>query len=456
MIKEYKCPNCGGAVKFDSSSQKMKCPYCDTEFEIAALEEYQKEIAAPAKDNFGWAEGAGETWEAGELDDLSSSSCPSCGAELLGDKNTVAMVCPCCGNAQIVSQRLSGFLKPDYLIPFKRDKKAAVEALKNFNKGKRLLPDFFTEDNHINSIQGVYVPFWLFDAEADGRVCYKATKEKKRQDSSFYYTETSFYSIVRDGSISFEKIPVDGSERMDDAYMDAIEPFDYKQLREFHTSFLAGYLAEKYDVNAEKSKERAAERIKTSVESEFARSVSGYNSVKIESSSVSVRGSKPSYALFPVWVLNTKYKKENYLFMMNGESGKLVGRLPIDSRKIWKYGFIYSGILSVIFAVLFIAAFVLDKEGIVNIGMLSTGEIVAYVLIALAFAFAIGFGYVWSWRSSMNTAVSPGQANAYMVSDSLDFREKTDRFLYNTVTKTKRQTTQSYSGGTKDFSRGKY
>jgi len=351
-IKEYKCPNCGGAVKFDSSSQKMKCPYCDTEFEIKALEEYQKEIAEHSKDNFDWGgEKVCESIKESELDDLSSGVCPSCAAELLGDKNTVAMVCPCCGNAQIVSRRLSGFLKPDFLIPFKLDKKAAVEALKKFCKGKRLLPDFFIQDNHINNIQGVYVPFWLFDAKANGHLCYKATKVKNRKDSRFSYTETSFYSVVRDGSLSFEKIPVDGSEKMDDAYMDAIEPFDYSSMKDFNTSFLAGYIAEKYDVDAEKSKIRAEKRIKTSVESEFARTVSGYSSVKLESSSIVVKGPQPSYTLFPVWILNTKYKKENYLFIMNGQSGKLVGRLPIEWKKFWKYGFIYSGILGTIFTI---------------------------------------------------------------------------------------------------------
>jgi hypothetical protein len=252
---------------------------------------------------------------------------------------------------------------------------------------------------------------------------------------------------VRDGNISFEKIPVDGSEKMDDTYMDAIEPFDYKQLKKFHTSFLAGYVAEKYDVDAEKSKERAEKRIKASVESEFARSVSGYNWVKVESSSVNVKGSKPSYTLFPVWVLNTKYKETNYLFMMNGESGRLVGRLPIDSKKIWKYGFIYTGILGTIFTILFFVAFALDKEGVINI-MLSTEEISAYALIALAFAFIIGFGYVWSWRSSMNTAVSSGQANAYIVSGSLDFREKRDSFLYSKVSKVPIKAARTVTGAT--------
>ncbi|MCL2208505.1 MAG: hypothetical protein FWB90_10530 [Fibromonadales bacterium] len=434
-IKEYKCPNCGGAVKFDSSSQKMKCPYCDAEFEIKALEEYQKEISESAKDNFEWGkEEVGEILTESELGDLSSGVCPSCAAELVGDKNTVAMVCPCCGNSQIVSQRLSGFLKPDYVIPFKQDKKAATQALKNFCKGKRLLPDFFLEENNIKNIQGLYVPFWLFDAEASGLIRYKATKVKTGSTAAYTYTETNYYSVLRDGDISFEKIPVDGSEKMDDAYMDAIEPFDYGQMKEFNPSFLAGYLAEKYDVDAEKSKERAEKRIKTSVESEFVRSVSGYNSVAVESSSVSVKGGKPSYTLFPVWVLNSKYKNENYTFMMNGESGKLVGKLPIDSRKIWKYGFLYSGILSAILTAC-ILAFLIFADGT---SVQSVHDVLANwvgFVVSWIIALIMGFAYVFTWKSAMNTAVLSTQANAYVVKDSLHFKDKRDRFLYSKVVK---------------------
>jgi predicted RNA-binding Zn-ribbon protein involved in translation (DUF1610 family) len=348
-IKEYKCPNCGGAVKFDSSSQSMKCPYCDAEFTIAALEEYQKQLQVPEKDNVKWdGKGTPQVWEQEELGDLSTGSCPSCGAELLGDKNTVAMVCPNCGNTQIVLRRLTGLLKPEYIIPFKLDKKIAVEALKNFYKGKKLLPDSFKDENRINSIQGVYLPFWLFDANAQGHVRYKATKVKHWSDSSYDYTKIDHYSIVRDGSLQFEKIPVDGSERMDDSYMDAIEPFDYTQLKDFQTAFLSGYLSEKYDVDAEKSKERAVKRIKKTVETEFAKSVIGYASVQTESSTIGVENGKVSYSLFPVWILNTKYNKENYLFLMNGQSGRLVGRLPADPGKSWKYRIKIAGIIGVL------------------------------------------------------------------------------------------------------------
>jgi hypothetical protein len=258
------------------------------------------------------------------------------------------MVCPNCGNSQIVLKRLTGLLKPEYIIPFKLDKKAAVEALKNFYTGKRLLPDCFKEENRINSIQGVYLPFWLFDANARGHVLYKAEKIRSWSDSNYRYTKTDYYSVVRDGVMRFEKIPVDGSEKMDDDYMDAIEPFDYTQLKDFQTAFLSGYLTEKYDVDAEKSKERAAKRIKATIETEFARSVTGYASVRTESSAIGVDNGKVNYSLFPVWILNTKYNNENYIFLMNGQTGRLVGKLPADPGKSWKYRLLFTGILGAV------------------------------------------------------------------------------------------------------------
>ena len=352
-VKEYKCPNCGGAVKFDSSTQNMKCPYCDAEFEIAALEEYQKELAIPEKDQFGWQGQADlKEWDAEDLNDLAQGACPSCGAELLGDKNTAAMVCPNCGNTQIILRRLTGLLKPEYIIPFKLDKKAAVEALKNFYRGKRLLPDCFNDENRINSILGVYLPFWLFDAGASGHIRYKAIKTIAWSDSRYNYTKTDFYSIVRDGSMMFEKIPVDGSEKMDDAYMDAIEPFIYSDMKDFQTAFLSGYIAEKYDVDADSSRQRAAKRIKATVENEFRASVNGYMSVSVESSSVSSENCKVSYSLFPAWILNTKYKNENYMFLMNGQTGRLVGRLPADTGKSWKYRLLFTGIFGAVFTLI--------------------------------------------------------------------------------------------------------
>jgi len=342
-IKEYKCPNCNGAVKFDSSSQNMKCPYCDSEFVIESLVEYQKELAAPEKDRFDVdTSKAAAPWKDEDLGDLSTGSCPSCGAELIGDTNTIATVCPCCGNTQILQQRVKGLLKPDYVLPFQLEKKAAVEALKNFYQGKRLLPNFFKQENQINNIQGLYVPFWLFDAKSNGQINFRATRNKAWSDRNYNYTKTDHYSIFREGSLDFEKIPVDGSVRMNDDYMDAIEPFDYSKLKGFLPDYLSGYIAEKYDVDTEASKERAFKRIKKSLESQFANSVQGYSSVRTERSTVNVVKGNVSYSLFPVWILNTKYKNENHQFIMNGQSGLLAGKLPVDKGKAFRYRFLFT------------------------------------------------------------------------------------------------------------------
>jgi predicted RNA-binding Zn-ribbon protein involved in translation (DUF1610 family) len=280
---------------------------------------------------------AGTEWNESDLGDLSTGSCPSCGAELIGDKNTIATVCPCCGNTQIVQQRVKGLLKPEYVIPFKLEKKAATEALKKFYQGKKLLPNSFKEENRVNSIQGLYVPYWLYDAKTNGHITFKATKVKSWSDKNYNYTQTDYYSVVRKGDLSFEKIPVDGSEKMDDDYMDAIEPFNYADLKDFQSAYLSGYIAEKYDVDAQASKERAAKRMKNSLESQFVKSVQGYRSVSVEKSTINVEDGKVSYSLFPVWVLNSKYQKENYQFIMNGQSGLMVGKLPVDQGKVKKY-----------------------------------------------------------------------------------------------------------------------
>ncbi|MHC6201605.1 TFIIB-type zinc ribbon-containing protein [Breznakiellaceae bacterium SP9] len=344
-VNEYKCPNCSGAVTFDSGIQKMKCPYCDAEFEISAVVEYQKERAAPAADKFGWAGSEGGDWESGELDALAVNTCSSCGAEIVGDKNTVATVCPYCGNTHIVQAGLKGMLRPDYVIPFKLDKKAAKAALEKFQEKKRLLPKFFKQESRVDSITAIYVPFWLFDADTAAHIRYKATKVKHWSDSRYSYTKTSYYSCVRDGALGFKRVPVDGSEKMDDAYMDAIEPFDYTQMVDFSSAYLSGFLADKYDVDAEQSKLRANERIKKTVESEFRKTVSGYNSLTVESSSVQFSDGTVHYALFPVWMLNTKYLGVMYTFAMNGQTGKLIGKLPVDKGRFWGYLLGIAGII---------------------------------------------------------------------------------------------------------------
>jgi len=339
-LQEYKCPCCGGAIAFDSTLQKMKCPYCDTEYEMETLVGYDEELKEETADNIQW--NCPDTqWQDGETDGLLTYVCQSCGGEIVGDETTAATSCPYCDNPVVMMGQFTGKLKPDIVIPFKLDKKAAKEALTKYYSGKKLLPRVFSDQNHIDEVKGIYVPFWLFDADADAKVRYKASTIRHWSDSRYDFTETVCYSVTRAGSLGFAQVPVDGSAKMDDELMESIEPFDTKDAVDFQTAYLAGYLADKYDVDSEASIERANERIKKSTADTFAKTVQGYTTVTPETTNIRLKKGKVRYALLPVWILNTTWNGQKYTFAMNGQTGKLVGDLPMDKGmyKRWLAGF---------------------------------------------------------------------------------------------------------------------
>ena len=347
-LQEYKCPCCGGAIAFDSTIQKMKCPYCDTEFEMDVLKGYDAELQDEEADNMDWETTAGGEWEEGETDGLRTYVCKSCGGEIVGDANTAATSCPFCDNPIVMMGQFSGTLKPDLVIPFKLNKKAAKEGLVKHLTGKRLLPKIFKDQNHIDEIKGVYVPFWLFDTDVDAKVRYKATKVRTWSDSNYNYTKTSYFMVHRGRSIGFEDVPVDGSTKMADDLMESIEPFNCAEAVDFQTAYLAGYLADKYDVTAEESIDRANERVKKSTEQAFAETVIGYETVTAENTSVQFHGGKARYALYPVWLLNTTWNGNRYTFAMNGQTGKFVGDLPVDKAAATRWTLILAAVFTAV------------------------------------------------------------------------------------------------------------
>jgi DNA-directed RNA polymerase subunit RPC12/RpoP len=329
-LQEYKCPACGGAIEFNSKLQKIKCPYCDTEFKPEVFEAMMDQPEDNKGKNLEWDTSPGGEWKDEETKDMKIYSCKSCGGEIVVDKNTAATKCPYCDSSVVLQGQFSGDLRPDYVIPFKLDKKQAKQALSNHFKGKKLLPKVFKDENHIDEIKGVYVPFWLFDAKADADIQYRATKIRSWSDSKYDYTETKFYHVYRSGTLSFENIPVDGSTQMPDDLMESIEPFDFSQAVDFKTAYLAGYLADRYDVTADKSVTRANARVRKSAEEALEESVVGYTSVKPEQTNIKLQSGTAKYALYPVWLLNTTWNGEKYIFAMNGQTGKFVGNLPLD------------------------------------------------------------------------------------------------------------------------------
>ena len=345
QISNYQCPSCMGPLRYDGKSGRLKCEYCGSDFsvqEIEALYKEKDEAAAAAsaqaeilEDQFS-AEGewsvSGTNWA--KEPGLKAYNCPSCGAELVCDETTAATACPYCGNPSIVPGQLSDMLKPDYVIPFKLSKEEAVAALKKYYIGKRLLPKEFSDKNHIEEIKGVYVPFWLFDGAADADMQFQGTRVSSVTTGNTIVTTTDYFRIRRTGTVNFEKIPVDASSKMPDTHMDAIEPFDYSELRPFSNAYLPGFLANKYDLEQEKCSQRADERAGNTAADMVAQTVGGYSSIVPQGRQIRIRRGKVKYALLPVWMLSTRWNGENYLFAMNGQTGKLIGDLPAAKSRV--------------------------------------------------------------------------------------------------------------------------
>lgn len=344
----YKCPRCSGAIIYDGSNKSFICPFCDSTFTENEINTYaikgaiENDVPETIED-FAYegyevntdvaSVGVNEDQSQEKREKVNVYSCEHCGAEVVTTDTTTATTCPYCDNPIIFASQMVNDQHPDFVIPFKVNKQATIDALKKFYEKKFLLPKIFKNENVIKEIKGVYAPYWLYSCEAESIASFDAIKVRKWQDSRYYYTEDTIYRADRTGSANFKNIPVDASSKMNDDYMDSLEPYNFEEMVDFNQAYLSGYLADRYDVKIEDCYERINERVDNTLTEYLQRTVVGYNNVRKHDSQVMMKNGTNKFALLPVWILNTKYKNELYTFVINGQTGKVAGRLPVDKAK---------------------------------------------------------------------------------------------------------------------------
>lgn len=316
-VKEYKCLNCKAGLEFDPPSQKWKCHYCLSAFTKADLDVVFQEEDLPEQD----------------MPELDSYSCTSCGAELITDSTTSATSCLYCKNPTIIKTRFSGKFKPRHLIPFKLTKQQAEDIYKKWI-GKRLFaPKEFKTKEEIEKITGIYAPFWMFDCTVDGGIAGEATRISHWKRGQYRYTQTKYYRVVRRGVVKYKRIPVDASKKLDDTLMHMIEPYNYNDLTDFSMKYMSGFMAEKYDVEAEEAATVMKDRVNGYAEKRLRETVGGYSSFTVTERHTELTDTTQSYSLLPVYLLINKYKEKYHTFIVNGQTGKVVGETPISFLK---------------------------------------------------------------------------------------------------------------------------
>lgn len=345
-ITNYQCPACTGPLHYSAETGRLECDYCGSSYTAEEIEERTAERKTAA-----WDTGSLQQDWGGEAEGMHFYTCPSCSARMFGRDTEGSICCPYCGNPAVLPEQFSGLLRPDWIIPFSVPRSEAIQALQNHYRGKILLPSEFRRRNHIEEIRGIYVPFWLYDARAEADLSFHATRTMTTVEGDYEVTRTQHFHVEREGSLTFEKVPVDASERMPDDFMDSIEPYDYSALEPFRAAYLPGFLAERYDQDAQECAERADLRCENSVCEALRETVIGYQTAAEEHRDVRLHRGKVSYALLPVWILTTKWKGRTYMFAMNGQTGRMAGDLPVDWKKFW---LIFAGVYAVTALVLFL------------------------------------------------------------------------------------------------------
>ncbi|MBM4764646.1 hypothetical protein [Bacillus sp. B15-48] len=327
----YKCINCGGPLAFKAESQNWTCDYCLSEFSEQEVKDFisNEQIKAEATTSEEVLHQQ-EVQDKEFADHAKGYTCKSCGAEIVTDDTTAATFCYYCHNPTIIPRRLEGEYRPEKVIPFKLNREKATEAFINWCKKKPLLPKSFTSASQLEKLSGIYVPFWLFDSDTQGQVDGEATRVRSYTRGDIRYTETKYYHVGREGKAIFRDLPADGSKKMDDELMSILEPYNYHDLKDFSMSYLSGYLAEKYDMDQNDVYGRVSNIIRNNMNTLLRQTIQGYSTVSIKNSNVQMKKVEATYVLLPVWMFSYQFKGKTYIFAMNGQTGKIAGRLPIS------------------------------------------------------------------------------------------------------------------------------
>jgi DNA-directed RNA polymerase subunit RPC12/RpoP len=338
-----KCPSCGGIIAPDKSGQ-LTCKYCRKTYTYEQL----RSGDADSHDN-----------------DYNEYTCNNCGAEIVTDSLNIVSRCAYCGGTSVMKNRISGKYRPDFIIPFRLTETDAKNILQNTVRGKNHIKGRFRRELEIKDVSPLFVPFWLYDCEVTGNGKYLPRNSKNT--SRITFTER------------YEKIPVDASLRLDDNYMDVLEPFDYGDLKPFDQVYMIGRMAERYDTSVKIMNQRAdakveksaktslaihlsesesrvissvtntvqnvtntiANKITTSIDNgAFANNVNFQhdshfldgvmNINRIKKFKADIKTEKYYYALFPVYLIRCEYRKKNYLFAVNGQTGKIAGKFAFS------------------------------------------------------------------------------------------------------------------------------
>lgn len=337
-----KCAYCGGALKFDVDIQMLVCEHCAGMFPVEKTEE-EKMLPESPEDMTGSA----DFRDSANIDEMECHvyHCTSCGAELMINDVEAATYCAYCGQPTIVFDRIAIRRRPKYIIPFSVTKNAAI-----VNIREKFLKSIFIskEVKYFNPdlLRGIYVPYMLYDVRCRAKQLLRnSVPASNPLGSAVKY-------CYRDAEAVFSEIPVDASSQIPNEFSERLEPYYKNAMVEFKAEYLSGFYADLKDDDFPNLARIIKNRTADMLNEQILKTLPGQEKALLKSK-FSYVFEKEAYALFPVWFMQFHKDEKTYTIMVNGQTGKVVGAIPMDRRK----GFLFFAFLALFFSSLFFSLF---------------------------------------------------------------------------------------------------
>jgi len=328
--ENFICPNCGATMKWNITKQQFECTACRVPGEIKTT--YDKVIEHAFEGYFEREKGTVS------FEEEICVICSTCGAEVAFDKNETATICSMCGSSHVAVSDQKNGVPPDGIIPFKIDKYQAQENFRKWIKKQWFAPNALKKSYQEGRLNGIYVPFWTYDAHAVGRYHGKGghVRVEKGRDGKTR-THTTWHSVSGTVANSYDDIQVCATDKNVQIVIGNALPYNTSTgSKPYSNAYLSGFGAEKYAIKADDGFEEAKNIIERNLTAMAEREIlgRGYDKASVHGIDVTYENVKYKHVLLPAWFSSFSYNGKNYLYIINGETGKVAGQRPYSAIKI--------------------------------------------------------------------------------------------------------------------------
>lgn len=328
---DRKCPACGGIMDYDPKTGGISCSYCGCQEEIRP--DSCRSGPAPEMDFESAAMADGCEWGAAKKVVI----CKACGAQSVYDELEIANECPYCGSNQVMEEKGERTLAPGGVIPFALTAKEAAAKFTSWIKKKLFCPRAAKMSARPGAFKGIYLPYWTFDADtvSDYAAEYGIDRRVKTRDGE--RVETRWYSVRGRYREQIDDELVLASSRYDETLMRKVEPFHTPDNKAYQPEYVAGFIAERYSVGLKEGWERAKQLILRRLEANIEDQVRMENRAdhaRVKHVEVAYSAVTCKYLLLPVWLSTYRYQDRVYHFMVNGQTGKAGGQIPVSPLRV--------------------------------------------------------------------------------------------------------------------------